>query len=386
MEASQANPVPNTSLQFLLFVDNRSRTKEQVQQVQDTLDAVAGGYGFNLEVINVTEQPHLTEHFKLIATPALIRLAPSPQQVLAGTNLTAQIEHWWPRWQALLEETVQEPDHGISQPLGESPPSIQSSSEVLRLSDQIFKLQRDKKDLEAQLRFKDRIIAILAHDLRNPLTAASLAIDTLALSFTPDDSRGACLTPEMSHQMLQQARTQLHKIDHMVTDILQAARGGTNTLAIQPHRLDMAPLCAEVIEQLRDRWQTKAQTLTSDIPTDLPKVYADQGRIRQVLANLLDNAIKYTPEQGTIQISMLHRTAQKVQISILDTGPGIPAEQQESIFKDTFRLERDEDLDGYGIGLAVCQRIIRAHYGQIWVDSVLDQGSCFHFVLPVYPH
>jgi two-component system, OmpR family, clock-associated histidine kinase SasA len=104
-----------------------------------------------------------------------------------------------------------------------------------------------------------------------------------------------------------------------------------------------------------------------------------------VLINLLDNAIKYTPDGGSIEISMLHRTSQKIQVSISDTGPGIPPENQVRIFEEQFRLERDEQEDGYGIGLALCQRIVRAHYGQIWVDSSPDRGSCFHFTLPVYP-
>ncbi|HEY9815474.1 MAG TPA: ATP-binding protein, partial [Candidatus Obscuribacterales bacterium] len=122
----------------------------------------------------------------------------------------------------------------------------------------------------------------------------------------------------------------------------------------------------------------------SDIPSDLPRVYADPERVEQVLMNLLDNAIKYTPVSGRIRLTILHRTTQKVQVSICDDGPGIPEENCDRIFEDRFRLERDESKDGYGIGLSLCQRVIRAHYGQIWVDSVPSQGSCFHFTLPVY--
>ncbi len=83
-------------------------------------------------------------------------------------------------------------------------------------------------------------------------------------------------------------------------------------------------------------------------------------------------------------MSILHRTTQKIQVSICDSGPGIPEENRDRIFQDRFRLERDESHDGYGIGLSLCKRIIRAHYGQIWVDSSLNQGSCFHFTLPVF--
>ncbi|MEL6385609.1 MAG: ATP-binding protein, partial [Cyanobacteria bacterium J06626_18] len=103
-----------------------------------------------------------------------------------------------------------------------------------------------------------------------------------------------------------------------------------------------------------------------------------------VLFNLLDNAIKYTPEKGELYISALHRTTQKIQVSVKDTGPGIPQENCEKIFEESFRLQRDAEKDGYGLGLALCRRIIRAHYGQIWVESTVGEGSQFFFTLPVY--
>jgi two-component system clock-associated histidine kinase SasA len=170
----------------------------------------------------------------------------------------------------------------------------------------------------------------------------------------------------------------------MITDILQAARGASSELQIQPQKLDLGMLCTDVLEHLRHRFQSKAQRVEQDIPSDLPVIFADGERIRQVLINLLENAIKYTPAGGTIQLSVLHRTSQKVQVSVCDNGPGIPLENQEQIFEDRFRLKRDENKEGYGIGLSLCQRIVRAHYGQIWVDSTPNKGSCFHFTLPVF--
>ncbi|MGA1264604.1 MAG: histidine kinase [Prochlorothrix sp.] len=389
MEASNSAPPSGSSshqLQLLLFVDNRSSSQEQLLEVRQMLETLSYPYPFKLEVINVTEQPHLTEHFKLIATPALIRLYPTPQQILAGTNLAAQIENWWPRWQQILEEESQSLLQGPVLSLAEDASSIHSSAELLRLADEIFRLKQDKLDLEAQLRFKDRILAMLAHDLRNPLTAALLAIDTVAISFSPDEKRKACLSPQVTQQMLKQARTQLREIDRMVTEILQTSRNSNQSLVTQPHKLQLQPLCHEVVQQLREQISTKDQQLETDLPSDLPFIYADRERIRQVFVNLLDNAIKYTPRGGTIRISMLHRTSQKVQVSICDTGPGIPEEKKDQIFEASFRLKRDEAADGYGIGLSVCQRIIQSHYGQIWVTSGVGGGSCFHFTLPVYPY
>src|SRR4028119_1100647 len=102
------------------------------------------------------------------------------------------------------------------------------------------------------------------------------------------------------------------------------------------------------------------------------------------MMNLIDNAIKYTPASGKITISIFHRTTEKVQVIVSDNGPGIPEGNLERIFEDHFRLQRDKEQDGYGLGLSLCRRIVQAHYGKIWVESILGEGSSFNFTLPVY--
>ena len=153
--------------------------------------------------------------------------------------------------------------------------------------------------------------------------------------------------------------------------------------AVHYHDVSLQVLCKEILEQYSNLFEDKSLILVIDIPQDIPLVYADEELIRQVIVNLLDNAIKYTPSGGKITVSILHRTTQKVQVSVCDTGPGIPEEKRERIFEGHFRLKRDQEKEGYGLGLSLCRKIIRAHYGQIWVDSVLNQGSCFQFTLPV---
>lgn len=373
------------TLQLLLFVDRRPSSREHIRQIRQYLDTLEATYPFTLETVDVGEQPYLAEHFKLVATPALIKIYPEPRQVLAGSNIPCQLDRWWSRWQRALEEQLNRPDES-SAAEGKEPsaPSIARAAELMELSDEIFRLKQEKEELQAQLQFKDRIIAMMAHDLRNPLTAASLAIETLQLGHDIEKGWNSRLTPALTAQLLKHAQTQTRAIDRMVTDILQAARGVSAELQIQPRELSLSELCLEVIEAMSRKCEAKSQHLESDIPEDLPQIYADPERVRQVIINLIDNAVKYTPEGGKIQVSALHRTTQKIQVSICDTGPGIPEENKERIFEDSFRLKRDEAKDGYGIGLSLCQRIIRAHYGQIWVDSVPNQGSCFHFTLPVY--
>lgn len=371
-------------LQLLLFVDKRSASREQTRHIRKYLKDLKAECDFEIQIIDVGEQPDLAEHFKLVATPSLLKIHPEPRQTLAGSNLIAQLEHW----QRSVEEYTaqQQSAPALAPALGDDTKPIYSVAcaiELVQLSDEVFRLKQEKEHLQEQLQLKDRIIAMLAHDLRNPLTAASLALETLESSQKVKEGEKSGLTPSLAAHLMKQARRQIRVVDRMITDILEAARGTNAQLHIQAKRIELGAICQDVILQFEDKFQAKSLNLEIDIPADLPLIYADPDRIKQVIVNLLDNASKYTPEQGTVNLSILHRTAYKVQVSIFNSGPGIPEEDCASIFEDSFRLQRDKSTDGYGIGLSLCQGIIRAHYGQIWVDSVPDRGSCFHFTLPI---
>ncbi|MGC9504610.1 histidine kinase [Baaleninema sp.] len=389
---------PDAVLQLLLFVDRRSSSWEELQRIRRYLDTVKEAGNFALEAIDVSEQPYLAEHFKLIATPTLIKLHPEPRQRLTGSNIAAQLERFWPQWQRSVEDFFQHcqtqidgshndngnckiPD-GVSQ--STCLPSLATSAEIIQLSDEVFRLKQEKEELQEQLRFKDRLMSMLAHDLRNPLTSTSIAIETLETLNRPENHHKRDANPGLFDQLLHHARTQTRQIEQMILDVLETSQSLDGHLTIHPQKLDLAQLCRETIERQRDRCDAKDLHLQTDLPQDLPFAYADPNRIRQVLTNLIDNAMKYTPDGGTIAVSLLHRTAQKIQVSISDTGPGIPFDKQQQIFDDRVRLKRDEKTDGYGLGLALCLRVVRSHYGKIWVDSSPGKGSTFHFTLPVY--
>ena len=107
--------------------------------------------------------------------------------------------------------------------------------------------------------------------------------------------------------------------------------------------------------------------------------------MRQVLSNLLENALKFSQEGGNVSLKMLHRTSQWVQVSISDSGPGIPEDEQQRIFLDRVRLpQTSERTSGFGIGLSVCRRIVEVHGGRIWVVSEPNKGACFYFTVPVW--
>ncbi len=370
------------ALQLLLFADDRPSSQKNIEEIKAYLDSLNKDYQFQLEVIEMGKNPHLVEHFKLVATPALVKINPPPRHILAGSDLTAQLQKWWSRWQNALEEL-----QNNSQPEVDAEASILQtclpSSEFIRLSDEVFGLKQELEELKKKLQFKDQILAMLAHDLRSPLTVASIALETIELAKNEPNSQS---TEELQAQLYQQVKKQFVIMNKMITDLLQTSKTMSSQLSISPIDLYLPDLCEEILMSLKTKFKEKNQELIQDIPQDLPLVYADRELIRQLIVNLLENAIKYTPAGGKITLSIIHRTTQKIQVSIYDTGPGIPEEKKERIFDGHFRLQRDRATEGYGIGLALCRKVVNAHYGQIWVENNQHQGkgSCFHFTLPAY--
>ncbi|MCY7366605.1 MAG: histidine kinase [Chamaesiphon sp.] len=381
------------SLQLLLFLDERMTSHIHNQEIRDKLAILNVEDSFELEVVDVGKQPDLAEHYRVIATPALLKLSPKPRQILAGSNLIDQIDNWWERWQEELSAEggdLVDPSGDLAGLNCQVPKQLLLSdshsyvSKVIKLTDEIFTLKQEKSELLDRLKLQDRAMSVLAHDLRNPLTASALALGTLEIIHNPQDYRANSLDPVKVARLIDRARTQLQSINQLVNDILQPRATTSNQLDISLQKLNLGELVVDVVTQLKAQFKTKDQVILTDIPQDILPVYGDVAKLRQVIVNLLDNAIKYTPDRGQIKISALHRTAQTIQVSIADNGLGIPAKNQKFIFNDRHRLDRDLAQSGYGIGLSVCQQIVRAHYGQIWVESSPGKGSVFNFTLLVH--
>jgi len=364
--------LPESTLQLLLFIDDRPKAKDLVKEVEDFLQR-ENECRSELQIINVASQPQLAELFKVVMSPSLLKLSPLPRQKIAGKNIINQLETCWETWKQQVIDTTNNHPPELAQ-------NIDYMNEVARLADDVFRLSQEKAEIEEQIRFKDRVLAMLAHDLRNPLTAILLAIDTIEKS-------GDKIDPQMVARLLKHARNKARDADNLITDILEAGRGANAQFRTQRQKIQFDQLCHSVVSDFyfNKCLEEKHQKLIKDIPTDLPPVYIDQEKIRQVLINILGNATKYTPEGGKIELTVMHRTSQKVEVSITDNGLGIPAEMRDRVFEERYRLERDGEADGYGIGLSLCRRIITAHYGHIWVDDAIGKkGSCFRFTLPVY--
>ena len=180
-------------------------------------------------------------------------------------------------------------------------------------------------------------------------------------------------------------KRRLEEIESLSKDLLEV--GTTRWEALfNPQKTNVTNIAAEVILELEKAWTRKNIGVNTDIPNDIPLVFADQRRIRQVLLNLIENAIKFSNKGENIYITMLHRTNEWVEVSVCDKGPGIPEKEQQRIFLDRVRLPQSskEEVSGFGIGLSVCRRIVEVHGGRIWVVSEPDKGSCFYFTVPIW--
>jgi len=323
-------------------------------------------FEISLQISEPAEQPELLELHRLVAIPALIKVSPAPKQIFAGSNIFSQLQKWLPRWS----------QEGLTKNLGINlqPSKIDATrtQKEFLLEDELLVLRQENETLTKRIESQERLLRMVAHELRTPLTAATLAVQSQKLG-------------QIDISKLQEViKRRLEEIELLSQDLLEV--GTTKWEALfNPQNIDLGNISADVILELENFWRLRNIEIDTDIPSDLPRVFADQRRMRQVFLNLIENAIKFSKKSGSIKITMIHKTNQWVEITICDKGAGIPLSEQKRIFLDRVRLpQTSEGTSGFGIGLSVCRRIVQVHGGRIWVVSEIGDGSCFHFTVPVW--
>jgi signal transduction histidine kinase len=230
---------------------------------------------------------------------------------------------------------------------------------------------RHAHQAEAAHRRLQEFMASVVHELRNPLTALR---GYLRLLDRPADSSPKPYDQHALH-IAEQATGRLQRL---VDDLRDAARLGTDSFAVRPRRIDLAALAREVVA-LRQT-TTDRHHLTLEAPDRVEGIW-DGDRIAQLLANLVSNAIKYSPEGGEVRVT-IRLTGAEVLISVADQGLGLSVEQQAQLFQPFVRLHSEQVAAGLGLGLAIAKGIVEAHAGRIWVESEPGQDSCFSVALP----
>lgn len=223
-----------------------------------------------------------------------------------------------------------------------------------------------------------RFIDTLAHELKTPLTSIIAAAGLLAeeLENVADKS---------SQKLIQTIIQNSSTLEKRLGELLDTVKTGSGKIQLQLEPVDMKSIIQGTCVQIAPLVQGKGQTLTTDIPPSLPLIHGDGPRLEQVLLNLMTNAVKFTPQGGSISIKVRQEDS-GLTVAVKDNGVGIAKEEQPRLFKPYSRISADRQRQpGLGLGLALAKQVVELHGGRIWVDSESGRGSTFSFFLPKRP-
>ena len=234
---------------------------------------------------------------------------------------------------------------------------------------------RDLTEERALEELKADFVATVSHELRTPLAAIYGSAQTIRR--TDID-----LAPEIRDQLLGVIATESDRLGAIVSDLLLAGRLDANRLPVAVEQCDPVALAGAVVDAARTHLPETVE-LELKVSEQLPDVVADPGQLHQVLVNLLDNAIKYSPEGGQVALELANGDG-AIRFTVSDTGLGIPASEHRRIFEKFYRLDPDmtRGIGGTGLGLYICRELVRRMDGKIWVESALGKGSTFVVELP----
>jgi len=247
--------------------------------------------------------------------------------------------------------------------------SVKSRDELGRLADSFNEMA---SSLEKAEKAKRQMIADVSHELRTPLTVLRTALEGL---------RDGLVEPTPENFAALHNKTLL--TSRLVDDLHQLALSDAGQLSVQKSECYLSQLFAHIQATVGVQLEDSGIRFLVEIPSDLPKAETDSQRIEQVILNLLSNAVRHTPEGGTIRITARAIEGPLIQVSLCNTGPRLSDEDLAHVFDRFYRAEpsRSREEGGAGLGLAIAKALIEAHGGRIWAENAPD-GVCFHFTLP----
>ncbi len=274
----------------------------------------------------------------------------------------------------------------VTQPLRQFSQSVQHISAgnyqtrvALQRRDELGDLARSFNQMAGRLeegeQARQRQLAAITHELARPLTGLRAAIETL--------HDGADADPEVRSSLYEGLEAELARLERLIGALQNLHQRALQPLQLQCTEVQLERLIRAGVANFELAAAQAGVTLNTQIARPLSQIYADEDRLIQVLTNLLDNALKFTPPGGLITVQAAE-VGQAVQVTIADTGAGIAPAELPHLFQQFYRGQttRPPEKQGMGLGLAICREIITAHHGQIWVESRPGEGARFTFTLP----
>jgi len=225
---------------------------------------------------------------------------------------------------------------------------------------------------ERATQWRDETLAVVAHELRDPLHTIAVGLETVLKLQPPGDDRAA-------RQLVVMQRA-VRRMERLIVDLLDVTRIEARNFALAQERVQVQMLLNEVLELFEAPAQQRGISLTCHAPPATPAVLGERDNLLRVLSNLVGNAVKFTRRGGRISVHV-RLLDQAVQFSVEDTGPGIPSESFPQLFERFWQADRTR-RGGLGLGLPIAKAIVEAHGGRIWAESVVGRGATFHFTIP----
>jgi two-component system phosphate regulon sensor histidine kinase PhoR len=221
---------------------------------------------------------------------------------------------------------------------------------------------------------REEFVANVSHELRTPLSLIKGYVETLL--------DGARNNPEVAERFLKIIERNTQRLDLLIQDLLTISALESERIKLNLQPVELRHLVEKIFSDLKPPAENKNVELVNQLP-ELTAT-ADVNRLEQVLANLVDNAIKYGRAQGRVTVGGKKQDDGKLEIYVQDDGPGIPAEALDRVFERFYRVDkaRSRDQGGTGLGLSIVKHIVQAHGGEVWVKSELGKGATFFFTLP----
>ncbi len=246
-----------------------------------------------------------------------------------------------------------------------------------RVAARTQELRSANERLQELDRLKSSFVSIVSHELRTPMTSIKGLVENMLDGLTGNlNDRQTFYLGRVQHN--------IERLTRMINDLLDLSRIEAGRMDLHQSTINIGSLAGEVVEMLQPMAQERSLILKAHIPDTIGFIQGDRDKIVQIFTNLINNALKFTESPGTVTVEVKQREDGMIQTCVVDTGCGIPLEEQQIIFERFYRAQSSEMKNrGAGLGLAITKSLVELHGGSIWVESAPEEGSRFCFILPV---